>query len=96
MRAVRKNDGTIENLQPPDYHGNPFDSNGSLVVTEWGSDLCDFIYRHSGATTTSILIRDMHLGLAGEFCEVFISFRGNGGGFLNETRERKIEPLANR
>jgi SAM-dependent methyltransferase len=95
VRAVGKNDGSIENLQPPDYHGNPFDSNGSLVVTEWGSDLCDFIYRHSGATTTPILIRDMHLGIAGEFCEVFISFRGSGSGFLNETRERKIALLAN-
>ncbi len=86
VRASRKDDGTIENLQPADYHGNPFDSNGSLVVTEWGSDLCDFVYRHSGATTTSILIRDRYRGLAGEFCEVFISFRGSGCGFLNEPR----------
>src|SRR5262249_25600167 len=41
--------------------------------TEWGRELCDFIYYTSGATTTAILIRDMSLGLAGEFCEVFIS-----------------------
>jgi hypothetical protein len=61
------------NLQPPDYHGNPISEEGSLVITEWRRDLCDAIYRSSGLTTTAILIRDMRLGLAGEFCEVFIS-----------------------
>jgi SAM-dependent methyltransferase len=75
VRAVRKDDGSILNLEPPDYHGNPIDENGSLVITEWGRDLCDFIYRASALTTTAILIRDMKLGLAGEFCEVLVSVK---------------------
>ena len=78
VRAMRKEDGSIVNLEPPDYHGNPIDPSGSLVVTEWGPDLCDFIYRTSGLTTTAILIRDMKLGLAGEFCEVFVSVKPTG------------------
>jgi hypothetical protein len=73
VRATRGEDGKIRHLEPADYHGNPIDEKGSLVVTEWGRELCDFIYRTSGATTTAILIRDMSLGLAGEFCDVFIS-----------------------
>lgn len=73
LRAVRAEDGTVRNVQPPDYHSNAISDDGSLVVTEWGRDLCDVIYRSSGLTTTAILIRDMWLGLAGEFCEVFIS-----------------------
>lgn len=73
VRAIRSADGTVVHLEPPDYHGNPIDEKGSLVVTEWGPDLCDFIYRASGLTTTAILIRDMKMGLAGEFCEVFVS-----------------------
>lgn len=73
VRATRGEDGEIKHLETADYHGNPIDEKGSLVVTEWGRELCDFIYRTSGATTTAILIRDMRLGLAGEFCEVFIS-----------------------
>ena len=73
IRAVRADDGKIRHLEPPEYHGNPIDESGSLVVTEWGKQLCDVIYRCSGMTTTAILIRDMRLGLAGEFCEVFIS-----------------------
>jgi SAM-dependent methyltransferase len=73
VRATRGEDGKIRHFEPADYHGNPIDEKGSLVVTEWGRELCDFIYRTSGATTTAILIRDMNLGLAGEFCEVFIT-----------------------
>jgi hypothetical protein len=38
-------------VEPADYHGYPIDERGSLVVTEWGRELCDFIYRTSGATT---------------------------------------------
>jgi hypothetical protein len=73
VRATRGKDGKIRHLEPADYHGNPIDEKGSLVVTEWGRELCDFIYTSAGSTTTAILIRDMSLGLAGEFCEVFIS-----------------------
>ena len=45
VRAVRKTD-TIHYVKEPEYHKNPIDPEGSLVVTEWGRDLCDFIYNH--------------------------------------------------
>ena len=73
LRAVPKQDGSIEYLLPPDYHANPIEKAGALVVTEWGRGLCDFIYQTSGLVTTALLLRDMRMGLAGEFCEVFIS-----------------------
>lgn len=72
VRAAEEN-GVIKHLAEPDYHGNPIDAKGSLVVTEWGRDLCDFIYRHSGLTTTVMRIHDKYLGIEGEFIEVFIS-----------------------
>lgn len=34
-------DGEIEYLLPPEYHGNPVSSNGSLVFTDYGWDLFD-------------------------------------------------------
>jgi hypothetical protein len=49
-------------LEAPDYHRNPIDADRSLVVTEWGPDLCDFLYRASGLTTTAILIQDYETG----------------------------------
>ena len=89
VRAVRAEDGQIKNLEPPDYHRNPIDESGSLVVTEWGQQLCDFIYRSSGMTTTAILIRDMKLGLAGEFCEVFISSKANQPALTQESQTKQ-------
>lgn len=72
VRAVKEN-GTVSHLEEPDYHGNPIDSKGSLVVTEWGWDLCDFIYRHSGMTTTVVRVHDRYRGIEAEFIEIFIS-----------------------
>jgi hypothetical protein len=72
VRAISEN-GSIKHLEEPDYHGNPIDPNGSLVVREWGWDLCDFIYAHSGLTTTAIRINDESRGIKAEFIEVFIS-----------------------
>jgi len=72
IRAVDAG-GQIKHLAEPDYHGHPLDPAGSLVVREWGWDLCDFIYKHSGLDTTAIRISDKHLGIQAHFIEVFIS-----------------------
>ena len=72
LRAVR-NGNEIRHLAEPEFHGNPIDPHGSLVVTEWGWDMSDFIYRASGMTTTVIRIVDRYRGIDGEFVEVFIS-----------------------
>lgn len=73
VRAVRDDAGGIHHYAVPEYHGNPIDASGSLVVTEWGADFCDFVFRASGLTTTAIRIRDRTRGIDGKFIEVFIS-----------------------
>lgn len=72
IRAVPENK-SVRHLVEPDYHKNPIDPEGSLVVTEWGRDLCDFIYQYSGMTTTAVRIFDRQRGIDAEFIEVFIS-----------------------
>ena len=72
IRAAPLNDG-IEYFAEKSYHGNPIDEDGALVVTEWGSDLSEFIFNNGGLYTTVFLTRDRRLGLAGEFLEVFVS-----------------------
>ena len=76
-RAMRGPEGIVY-LAEKDYHMNPIDANGSLVVTEWGTDICDCIYESSRLTTTIYQIRDRRLGLDGEFLEVFVSRKGHG------------------
>jgi len=73
VRAVRLPDGTVRHLAKPDFHGNPIDAKGSLVVTEWGVDLADFVYRCSGLTTTAVHLNDRRQGIEGQFIEIFIS-----------------------
>ena len=50
IRAAEGGDG-IEYFAEKDYHGNPIDEGGALVVTEWGMNLPEFIFKHSGLVT---------------------------------------------
>jgi hypothetical protein len=74
-RARRDNegDGAIIYLQPAEYHGNPISSDGSLVCTDWGYDICEFIFRASGLYTTIIYIDDISKGVRAELIEVLVS-----------------------
>jgi SAM-dependent methyltransferase len=72
VRAHREN-GKVVHDCAPEYHGNPIDPRGSLVVTEWGFELLEFIERSSGLRTTVEHLFDPAQGIRGEFREVFIS-----------------------
>lgn len=72
IRAIQDN-GEIVYLEEPDYHVNPVDDEGSLVVTEWGRDLIDTIFTSTGMTTTIFHIHDRKKGIEAEFIEVFVS-----------------------
>jgi SAM-dependent methyltransferase len=73
VRARLMEDGTLVKYLADDYHANPVDPKGSLVTTEWGDDVADFIYEASGLKTEVLHYRDRRLGLDGEFLYVFIS-----------------------
>jgi SAM-dependent methyltransferase len=66
-------DNEIKYLEEPVYHGNPIDAKGSLVTFDWGIDMPDYIYKHSGMFTTVHLAKDPKMGLEAEFLEVFVS-----------------------
>jgi hypothetical protein len=74
-RAVREH-GAVRHLAEPEYHANPIDPRGSLVVTEWGRDLGRFIEAHSGLGTEVVRLHDRRRGIDGEFREVFVSRKG--------------------
>jgi SAM-dependent methyltransferase len=72
VRAVASESG-VEHVLPADFHGNPVDPNGSLVVREWGDDLTDFIALATGLSTEVHRLHDRRRGLDGEFLEVLIT-----------------------
>ena len=71
-RAIVATDG-VKFLQEPIYHSNPVDDAGSLVETDWGDDIMDFIASVSGMETTVFSNKNTRFGIDGEFLEVFIS-----------------------
>jgi SAM-dependent methyltransferase len=72
-RALYIDDGTVDFLGfEPEYHGNPINSNGSLVTFHYGYDLPDLIKLWCGLDTTVYRFNDYFHGIVGEFTEVYI------------------------
>lgn len=63
----------IEYILEPEFHCDPINPEGTLVVTEWGDSLFEDIWKSSKMKSELYLIEDKKLGLAGEFLEVFVS-----------------------
>ena len=72
-RARRLPNGEIEHLDVPVFHGNPIDESGALVTIDYGLDMVPWLDRHSGLTTTMVLIDDMTRGIRAELNEVLVS-----------------------
>jgi SAM-dependent methyltransferase len=75
VRAEADADGGVRHLREPDFHYDPVDPSGSLVVREWGRDIVGFIDRVGGVSTEMVTRRDRRRGLDGEFLEVLVSRR---------------------
>ena len=71
VRAVIEN-GQLRHLEKPDYHGNPIDSSGALVFTEWGEEFPFKAAEWTGVPIVIHSLRDRRLGIDGEFREVFV------------------------
>jgi SAM-dependent methyltransferase len=73
VRAERLANGSIRHRLPPEFHQDPMDPNGSLVVREWGNDICDYIEGSSGLRTNRHEFHDANFGLEGQFMEVCVT-----------------------
>jgi SAM-dependent methyltransferase len=74
VRAVEE-DGNVKHLLPPQYHGNPIDPEGSLVVRDWGGDIVAYIKASSGLKTEVLDFDDPRKGLVAEYLQVFVTRR---------------------
>jgi len=67
-------DGTLVHLiDPPEYHGNPVSSDGSLVTVHWGFDITKYIYDACGLFTEMVYVDALDLGIRAEYIEVLIT-----------------------
>jgi hypothetical protein len=63
QRRAEVRDGQIVHLQPPQYHGNPASSDGSLVTIDWGYDIASFLSMRSGMGVSIHAIDDISRGI---------------------------------
>ncbi|MCL2436411.1 MAG: class I SAM-dependent methyltransferase [Clostridiales bacterium] len=75
IQRVRMENGNLVHMLEPMYHGNPVNSEGSIVTYDWGLDFIDFIHTHANMSTMVYLYKDRNLGLDADFLHVFISFK---------------------
>jgi hypothetical protein len=69
-RAARLADGSIRYFALPEYHGNPIDTQGSLVTWHYGYDLPDLIARWTPFDVEVRRFNDRRHGIVAEFTEV--------------------------
>lgn len=67
--------GVVTHHLPPEYHGNPIGTDGSLVTVDWGYDIVAYLQKHSGLCFLMLAIDDIDLGIRAELNEVLIGFR---------------------
>lgn len=60
-------------LEPPEFHGDPLDADGALVVTDWGEDISAIIQNASGMMTNRRQPYEPDQGIDGESLDVFVS-----------------------
>jgi SAM-dependent methyltransferase len=77
LRALIDDKGKISYLESPVYHGNPISDEGSLVIVDWGFDICNYIFDSCGLFTQLIYIDDISKGIRAELIEVLVTFKPN-------------------
>jgi SAM-dependent methyltransferase len=77
--ARRSQDGQVVHLiEPPQYHGNPVSSEGSLLTVRWGYDITQYIFDATGLTTEFVVLDNLELGIRAELIEVLITRTASG------------------
>ncbi|MGH9380119.1 MAG: methyltransferase domain-containing protein [Thermoanaerobaculia bacterium] len=72
-RALYTEDGSVEHLAEPEYHGNPVSDAGSMVTFHYGYDLPELIHEWSGMDAEVHRFHDHVHGIIGEFTEVYVA-----------------------
>lgn len=70
--ALLRPDGLIQYLSEPEYHGNPFDGEGSLVFNHFGYDIHSWLADKSGLDCHVMRFADRTAGVLGPLTEVFV------------------------
>jgi len=71
-RARVLDDGTVEHLAEPEWHGDPFSESGALVFSDFGDDVHGWLHEHSGRDVEVVRFADPTHGVLGALTEVCV------------------------
>lgn len=72
-RLTVQEDGSIQHLKEPEYHGNPIDNAGSIVTYDYGYDISKQIAEWAPFDVRVYRFADRTHGILGEYTEVFLA-----------------------
>jgi SAM-dependent methyltransferase len=75
QKATLEQDGQILYLARPEYHGNPINSEGSLVTFHYGYDLAELIAKWTAFDVEIRRFVDRTHGIVAEFSEVIVCIK---------------------
>jgi SAM-dependent methyltransferase len=70
LRARLKDDGEVEHLLPPEYHGNPLDPGGCLCFHHFGWDVLQFLKEAGFRKAAAHSIWSRELGFVSGDCDM--------------------------
>lgn len=77
-RAHIHNDGSIEHIMPPIYHGGAgVHEKGALVTVDWGWDIASYLQRQSGLSIVIFDIDDIDRGIRADLNHVIVCMKRN-------------------
>jgi hypothetical protein len=90
QRAERAADG-VRHLEPPEFHGNPMSSDGSLVTWDWGYDIVDRIRACTGDEAWRIMVTVPALGMVAAYLDVIlVERRSKADGRVPSSEARRV------
>lgn len=72
IRRARKVGTKIEHILEPMFHGDPINSEGTLVTIDWGYDIVEHLAWPSGMLVTILNLKDHENGIIGPALDVVI------------------------
>ncbi|WP_177243082.1 class I SAM-dependent methyltransferase [Bradyrhizobium sp. Gha] len=74
-RARLTKEGSIENILPPEFHGNPVNGEGAIVTIDWGFDIGAYLAAASGMHFLMLEIDDLARGIRDECNLTLVGFK---------------------
>jgi len=75
QRRAREENGHIEFMKPPVYHGNPIDPKGTLVTFDYGYDIVSLIATWAGMPTSIWVIDNALNGVRPYYTHTLVSYK---------------------